>query len=74
MVKFIPPEQILARPVEKQKIIPALAEVLQGIYQASSARGSHIARHMPGHYAAAYKRLQRLIARFDPRLVLARLC
>jgi len=74
MVKFIPWERILARLVEEQKIIPALAEVLQGIYQAGSARWSHIARYMSGHHAAAYKRLQRLIARFDPRPVLARLC
>jgi len=73
MVKFIPWEQILARLVEEQKIIPALAEVLQGIYQAGSARW-HIACHMQGRHAAAYKRLQRLVASFDPRSVLARLC
>jgi len=74
MVKFIPWEQILTRLVKEQKLIPTLAEILQGIHNAHSARWSHIARHMRGHYAAAYKRLQRLVASFDPRPVLARLC
>ncbi len=49
MVKFIPWEQILTRLVEEQKRIPTLADVLQGIHNAGSARWSHIARHMRGH-------------------------
>ena len=74
MVNLIPWKRILASWVEPRRLAEVLAEVLAAIVQAGSARWSEIARHMPGSEAAAYKRLQRLVARFDPRAVLRRWC
>ena len=74
MLKFIPWKAILASWVAPVRLVEVLAEVLQAILQAGSARWSDIARQMSGSEAAAYKRLQRLVARFDPREVLRQWC
>ncbi len=74
MIKHIPWKQMLASWVGPMRLVEVLAEVLQAILQAGSARWSEIARHMSGSEAAAYKRIQRLVARFDPREVLRQWC
>ena len=74
MLKFIPWNAMLSSLVADQRLLPLLSEVLQGILEAGSARWSEIARRMRGSEAAAYKRIQRLVARFDPWPVVTRLC
>ncbi len=54
-------------------VIKGMAEVLRAVLHARSARWTEIAAKMKGSEAAAYKRLQRLMKRADPREALLRL-
>ena len=72
-MRRIPFERIAQLLFDEPTVIKGMAEVLQAVLQARSARWTEIAAKMKGSEAAAYKRLQRLMKRADPRDALLRL-
>lgn len=72
-MRRIPFERIAQLLFDEPTVIKGMAEVLQAVLQARSARWTEIAAKMKGSEAAAYKRLQRLMKRADPREALLRL-
>lgn len=72
-MKHIPFYRIAKLLFDEPAVVKGMAEVLRAVLQARSARWTEIAAKMRGSEAAAYKRLQRLMERVDPREVLLRL-
>ena len=72
-MKHIPFDRIAKLLFDEPAVSKGMAEVLRAVLQARSARWTEIAAKMKGSEAAAYKRLQRLMSKADPREALLRL-